>query len=223
MKRYSGSNRPTGASPPPGPAKISLLSPTLLYVAAVGLAVAGVIGWLTLTQPGSQGPSGTVSDVIGGPFHLTDQNGARVDQSILKGHWTAVFFGYVSCPDVCPATLQALGAAQTRMGSDGENLHEVFISVDPARDTPAQLKAWIDQPGFPRHVTALTGSPSEIAAVARAYRIFYQKENKPVDYRVDHTAAIFLMNPQGRFVTPLSYEMGPEKLARDISTAMHGG
>ncbi len=220
MKRYSGSD--PSKAPAPKPAKLGLVSPALLYIGAVGLAVAGLISWLVLTQPGSSGGNGSLSDAIGGPFQLTDQNGRRVDQAILKGHWTAVFFGYVSCPDVCPATMQALGAAQDRLGADGAALHDVFITVDPARDTPAQLKAWIDQPGFPKNVTALTGSPAEIASVAKAYRIFYQKENKPTDYRVDHTAAIFLMDPKGHFVAPLTYDQGPEKLARDIRDAMHG-
>ena len=223
MKRYSGSNGAQGARPQKGAGRMGLLSPTWIYLTLVGLAVAGVVGWLAVTQPGPANGNGALADAIGGPFQLTDQSGHRVDQTLLKGHWSAVFFGYVSCPDVCPATLQVLGAAQARLGADGDKLQAVFVSVDPARDTPAQLKAWIDQPGFPRHVTALTGTPAEIAAVARAYRIFYQKENKATDYRVDHTAAIFLMNPQGRFVTPLSYEMGPEKLARELAAAMKGG
>ena len=94
--------------------------------------------------------------------------------------------------------------------------------MDPARDTSAQLKAWIDQPGFPRHVRALTGTPEQIAAAAKAYRIFYQRSGKGADYQMAHTAAIFLMNPEGRFVAPMSYEEGPDKLARDISAAMHG-
>ncbi len=219
MKRYSGPD-PSNAAATKS-AKLGLVRPALLYIGAVGLAVAGLIGWLAMTQPGGGG-AGSLSDAIGGPFQLTDQTGRRVDQSILKGHWTAVFFGYVSCPDVCPATMQALGAAQDRMGAEGAALHDVFITVDPARDTPAQLKAWIDQPGFPKTITALTGSPAEIASVAKAYRIFYQKENKLTDYRVDHTAAIFLMDPKGHFVAPLTYEQGPEKLAHDIRDAMHG-
>ena len=220
MKRYSGPD-PSKNAAPGKPAKLGIVSPALLYIGVVGLAVAGLIGWLVMTQPGGGG-AGSLSDAIGGPFQLTDQNGRRVDQSILKGHWTAVFFGYVSCPDVCPATLQALGAAQDRLGPDGAGMQDVFITVDPARDTPAQLKAWIDQPGFPKTVIALTGSATEIASVAKAYKIFYQKENKATDYRMDHTAAIFLMDPKGRFVAPLSYEQGPEKLAQDIRNAMHG-
>ena len=216
MKRYSGPN----SSPKPasltdrglksGPGPVVLL--------AVAAAVALLLGWLTLTQrPATPGTAD-----IGGPFQLIDENGRPADQTILKGRWSAVFFGYVSCPDICPATMQTLAAAQSRLGADAARLQIVFISVDPARDTPAQLKAWSSQAGFPKPVHALTGTAQQIAAVAKAYRVYFARENRPTDYQVAHSAAIYLMNPDGRFVTPLSYEQGPDKVARDLSAAMHG-
>ena len=229
MKRYNGPKQDgvnaasgTGGPTPPRAA----MSRPVLLVGVVALCVAGLMGWLALTQPSATGGNGSTTagtDAIGGPFHLVDQNGHRVDQSILRGHWSAVFFGYVSCPDVCPATLQTLAVAQARLGADAGKVQDVFITVDPTRDTPAQLKAWIDQPGFPKTVVALTGTPAEIAQAAKAYRIYYRKEDRPADYQVEHTAAIFLMNPQGRFVAPLSYEQGPDKLAKALADAIHGG
>jgi protein SCO1/2 len=219
MKRYSGPG--TTETKSDGPAKLPLASPAVLFLLTMAVMVLGVVGWLWLTQPGSKPATGTAA--IGGPFVLTDQNNKRVTEAVLKGRWSAVFFGYVSCPDICPATLQTLGTAQTRLGPDGDRLQAVFISVDPARDTPAQLKAWLDQPGFPKKVVALTGSSVEIAAVAQAYRVYYAKENKAKDYQVAHSAAIYLMDPNGQFSVPLTYEQGPAKLADDIRKAMHGG
>ena len=217
MKRYSGPG--TTETKSDGSAKLPLASPAVLFLLTVAVMVLGLVAWLWLSQPAPRPASG--SSAIGGPFVLTDQNGHRVTEAVLKGRWSAVFFGYVSCPDICPATLQTLGAAQARLGPEGDRVQAVFISVDPARDTPAQLKAWLDQPGFPRQVLALTGSPAEIAAVARAYRVYYEKENKVKDYQVAHSAAIYLMDPGGQFSVPLTYEQGPAKLAEDIRKAMH--
>ena len=216
MKRYSG---PNSSSKSASLSDRRLKSgPGLAVLLAVAAAVALLLGWLTLTQRPTS--SGTAD--IGGPFQLIDQDGRPVDQSILKGHWSAVFFGYVSCPDICPATMQTLAAAQSRLGADAANLQIVFISVDPARDTPAQLKAWSSQTGFPRSVHALTGTSRQVAAVAKAYRVYFAKENQRTDYQVAHSAAIYLMNPAGRFVAPLSYEQGPDKVARDLVGAMRG-
>lgn len=216
MKRYSGPKSPSNPSSAPDRGMKS--GPGLAVLVAIAAAVALLIGWLTLTQK----PTSAAAADIGGPFQLIDQDGRPVDQSILKGRWSAVFFGYVSCPDICPATMQTLAAAQTRLGSDAARLQVVFITVDPARDTPAQLKAWSSQAGFPKSVRALTGSAQQIAAVAKVYRVYFAKENRPVDYQVAHSAAIYLMNPDGRFVAPLSYEQGPEKLAHDLSVGMRG-
>ena len=219
MKRYSepeSTETKTGGTP-----RLPLASPAVLFLLTMAVLVLGLVGWLWMTQPAPRSATGTAA--IGGPFVLTDQSGHRVSEAVLKGHWSAVFFGYVSCPDICPATMQTLGGAQARLGPDGDNLQAVFISVDPARDTPPQLKAWLDQPGFPKHVMALTGSPAEIAAVARVYRVYYAKENKVTDYQVAHSAAIYLMDPKGEFAVPLTYEQGPAKLAEDIRKAMRGG
>ena len=216
MKRYSGPNSSSKSSSSSDRRMKS--GPGMAVLLAVVAAVALLIGWLTFAQRPS---SGGAAD-IGGPFQLIDQDGRRVDQSILKGRWSAVFFGYVSCPDICPATMQTLAAAQARIGADAGRLQVVFISVDPARDTPAQLKAWSGQAGFPRPVRALTGSPEQVAAAAKAYRVYFAKENRSGDYQVAHSAAIYLMNPEGRFVAPLSYEQGPDKLAHDLSAEMHG-
>jgi protein SCO1/2 len=197
----------------------------LIGLGAVTLLVAGLLGWLVMTlQPAGGGGASSANGqpAIGGAFQLIDQNGKAVDQSILQGHWSLVFFGYVSCPDICPATLQTIEAAKEKLGHKADGLQVVFITVDPARDTPAQLKAWLDQPGFPKPVTALTGTPAQIAAAAKAYKVFYKREGpaKGDAYQMAHTAAIYLMDPKGQFNLPLTYEQGPQKLADQIGAAV---
>jgi len=155
---------------------------------------------------------------IGGPFHLTDQDGRPVDQRLLAGKWSAVFFGYTYCPDVCPATLQALGAASRKLG-DPKDFQVVFITVDPDRDTPRQMKTYLDSQGFPVHVVGLTGTPAEIAAAAKAYSVYYAKSGSGADYTMDHSAAVYLMDPKGRFARPLSHDMTPDLIAQQIKDA----
>ena len=156
---------------------------------------------------------------VGGPFRLVDQNGQPVDQRLLRGKWSAVFFGYTFCPDTCPATLQALGAASRRLGAAGDRFQVVFISVDPARDTPSQLKTYLDSQGFPAHAVGLTGSPAQVAEVAKVYGVYYAKSGQGADYTVDHSAAVYLMNPEGRFDRPLAHDMTPDLIAGQIKSA----
>ena len=157
---------------------------------------------------------------IGGPFRLVDQNGAARDQSLLKGRWSAVYFGYTFCPDVCPTTLQMLAEAQDRLGPKAARFQVVFISVDPGRDTPRQLKAYLANPAFPKGTIGLTGSPAEVAATAKAYHLFYQKQGAGADYEVQHTSAVYLMNPRGRFDRVVAFGVTPDEAARQISDAM---
>lgn len=167
--------------------------------------------------------SGADRPAIGGPFHLVDQNGRPRDQSMLKGKWSAVFFGYTFCPDVCPTTLQALADTETRLGPDAARLQVVFFTVDPARDTPGQLKAYLSSGAFPRGAVGLTGPPAEVAAAAKAYKVYYQREGAGRDYTVAHSSAVYLMDPRGRFERALAYDMTPAEMARQIAEAMRKG
>lgn len=191
----------------------------------LALAVAAVLA-LVLLRPAGTSTQGAASGTaaLGGPFRMVDQDGRAVDQSVLRGKWNAVFFGYVSCPDVCPATLQTLAAAQDRLGKRGGDLRTVFVTVDPQRDTPAQMKVYLAQPDFPRGSLGLTGTPAQVAAIARVYRVFYQKApRKDGGYDMDHSAAIYLMDPRGRFSAPLVETQGPQAIADAIGKAMSAG
>jgi protein SCO1/2 len=159
---------------------------------------------------------------IGGPFHLVDQASQPRDSSILRGKWSAVFFGYTYCPDVCPTTLQALGDAQDKLGPKASRFQVVFISVDPRRDTPAQLRTYLSNSAFPKGTVGLTGSPAQIAAAAKAYHVFYQPVGSGGDYAVEHSSVVYLMNPDGRFSQVLDPRAPPAEIASRVSDAMGG-
>jgi len=161
---------------------------------------------------------------VGGPFTLVDQTGRTVDQSILQGRWTAVFFGFTHCPDFCPSTLQALDAARDRLGEGGENLQIVFITIDPERDTPEALADYLQTASFPEGVIGLTGTPEQVAEAAQAYRVVYNRRDlEGGGYTMDHSLNIYLMNPAGEFAIPLSASLGPDRLARLIAGRMDQG
>ena len=160
--------------------------------------------------------------LIGGPFQLVDQDGQPVTEKVLNGQWNAVFFGFTYCPDVCPGTLQALATASDQLGPKAKDLRIVFVSVDPARDTPQQMKAYLSADYLPRNTLGLTGTPEQTAAAAKAYRVYSKKVGDGPDYTVDHTTVIYLVDPKGRFVKPLAYGLPPEEIARQIKDAMAG-
>jgi protein SCO1/2 len=185
---------------------------TFAVIAAV------VIGLVSFRAPGGDGGDSS----IGGPFHLVSQTGAPVDQHVLDGKWSAVFFGYTYCPDVCPTTLTALGRATDAMGKGARRFQVVFITVDPERDTPKALGLYLSSPTFPKGAIGLTGSPAQIAQAARSYRVVYQKHADGSTYTMDHSAVVYLMNPHGRFVAPLDVTVPTAEVVRTIEQAMRG-
>ena len=114
------------------------------------------LAFLVSRPPGlPTGQASVGAPAIGGAFTMVDTDGKPVDERVLQGKWSAVFFGYTYCPDICPATMTALTAVKARLGKSGDDLQTVFVSIDPARDTPAQLKAYLDSPAFPRPVVGI--------------------------------------------------------------------
>ena len=184
---------------------------------AVGLACLVLVG-VVIWRNGSRDSSSDAA--IGGDFHLVDQASRPVDQTILKGKWTAVVFGYTYCPDVCPTTLTTLGGAVDALGPLAKNVQVVFITVDPRRDTPRQLKGYLSSAAFPKGTVGLTGTDQEIADAAKAYRVYFQKQGDGAGYSVDHSSAIYLMNPQGRFASAIAYGLTPDQTRDAILTAM---
>ncbi|HEX4196113.1 MAG TPA: SCO family protein [Caulobacteraceae bacterium] len=160
---------------------------------------------------------------IGGPFQLVDQNGRAVDQGILKGKWSAVFFGYTYCPDVCPTTLQTLATAEQGLGARAKDFQVIFVTVDPVRDTPSQLKAYLSSDSFPKGAIGLTGRADQIAAVTRAYGVYFQKQGTGPDYSVNHSSAIYVMNPNGAYDSVIGAGLTPDQTRQAILRAMNGG
>jgi protein SCO1 len=208
--------------PPDGPGRevlfgVGAVNRRLAWLAVALVVVAAIaIGVFTL-RPQASAPE---ASTIGGPFNLVDQRGRPVDQRVLDGKWSAVFFGYTFCPDVCPTTLTALGRATDALGAQGQRFQVVFITVDPARDTPKQLAMYLSSNTFPKGAIGLTGAPAQIAQAAKDYHVFYQKHPEGGTYTMDHTAIVYLMDPKGRFVKPLDLTAPPAEVAGQISEAM---
>ncbi len=160
---------------------------------------------------------------VGGPFQLVDQTGAKVNQDVLKGKWSAVFFGFTHCPDICPTTLFEMAQVEKDLGAQADKLQTVFITVDPERDDVAQMAAYLDNDAFPKRLIGLTGTPAQVDAAAKAYHVYYQKAGEGPDYLVNHASYTYLMGPKGQFVCVLAYELTPEEAAAKIATAMKAG
>ena len=152
---------------------------------------------------------------IGGPFQLTDQNGKAFTDKDLKGKPTLIFFGYTHCPDVCPTSLFEISEVLRALGKDADKVNAVFISVDPERDTQAAMKDYLSS--FDPHLEGLSGDPAETAKVITSYRVYAKKvPTKDGDYTMDHTALIYLMDRDGRFVSPFNLKRTPDEAAADL-------
>jgi protein SCO1 len=156
-----------------------------------------------------------LSATIGGPFQLIDQNGKPFSDADLKGKWHLVFFGYTHCPDVCPTTLNELALAMDRLGKERDKVGIVFITVDPERDTPEAMKSYVAS--FDAPVTALTGTQEQVAGAEKAYRVYSAKHpTQGGDYDMDHSAVIYVMDPQGRFTATFTPDTGADAVAERL-------
>jgi protein SCO1/2 len=175
---------------------------------AVLLVAAGWIGW-----DAWQGSKPT----IGGAFSLTDQNGRTVTDADLKGKPTLIYFGYTYCPDVCPTSLLLMENAAEKLGPDGpKKVNLLFITIDPERDTQKLMKDYVGN--FGPTIEGLTGTPDQIASVAHAYRVYYQKV-PPKDgapYLMDHSSIVYVLDKHGRFVTHFTHESKAETIAKTL-------
>ena len=204
------------------PRRSILLFAAACLIIAISVAIVTVVV-VTGRDRGLTEQTSTGQPSVGGPFQLVDQDGQTVDQTMLNGKWTLVFFGFTYCPDYCPTTLTGLAATKARMGDKAKDLQIAFVTVDPERDTPAALKDYLSSDGFPEGVVGLTGTPEQIGTVAREYRAFYKKVGEGEGYTMNHTLTVYLMGPDGKFRAPLAYDLGPEKSAQLIERVMARG
>lgn len=192
-----------------------------VYFAAVTLALAIIIGGLALLRStGTEDMAEIVKVQIGGPFTLTDHTGKTVTDASFRGKFMLVFFGYTYCPDVCPTELQVMAEALSMMGPAASQVAPIFITVDPERDTPEVLKAYVEN--FSPSLIGLTGTSEQIAAVAKSYRVFYGKAGNATgqDYLMDHSSIIYLMAPDGSFRKHFTYTTDARALAESLASAM---
>jgi cytochrome oxidase Cu insertion factor (SCO1/SenC/PrrC family) len=158
--------------------------------------------------------TGTAS--VGGPFRLIDENGSPRSDADFRGRFMLVYFGYSLCPDVCPTTLAVMADALAKLGPRRSHVVPVFITLDPERDNPRVLKNYLQS--FGTDFVGLTGKPDTIRDVAATYRVYYSKH--PLangGYAIDHTSVLYLMGPDGKFVTYYDDEtIGPNGLAEDL-------
>lgn len=158
---------------------------------------------------------------IGGPFKLVDTDGKPVDEKSLLGKPTAIFFGFTYCPEVCPTTMTDMTAWLKALGPDADKLNVVFVSVDPERDTPQQLKLYLSN--FDHRIRGYTGTPDEVAQTAKAYRVYYKKvPQEGGEYTIDHSSAIYLFDAKGRFVEPIAYQSPPDRAEDQLRRLIAG-
>ena len=198
------------------PLAIALLG----LIAGAALAVAVLPGGGTrIAAPGTAVETGKA--LIGGPFTLTDHTGKRVTEKDFLGRPMLIFFGFTNCPDICPSGLQVMSAALDKLGEKGAKVTPIFITLDAARDTPEKLAGYVNS--FHPRLVGLTGSETELAAAAKAYRVYAQKvsdDATPSSYTYDHAAVIYLMGADGAFVTHIPHTTNVEQIVSILNKSL---
>jgi cytochrome oxidase Cu insertion factor (SCO1/SenC/PrrC family) len=197
------------------------MSVRLVLIAGASL-ITGLLAGLALFPNTGQRLFGSGERVIGqalvgGPFSLTDHNGRRVTDQDYRGRPMLVFFGFTFCPDICPAGLQVISAALDQIGPKGTSLTPLFITIDPERDTPEQLKSYLAS--FHPRLIGLSGTAAEISDVAKKYRVYFKKvkdEKSSADYTMDHSTFVYLMDRNGQFVAHFSHSTSADKLSEGL-------
>lgn len=193
---------------------------TLLLALLVGLAAGVTSAVLLVSLPDESGSKieTTGKALIGGPFSLVDGTGKRVTDKDFAGRPMLVYFGFTHCPDVCPAGLQVIAAALDRLGDKAKGLAPLFITVDPERDTPEVIGKYVKS--FHPAIIGLSGSPEEVRAATKAYRVYAKKvpdESTPGEYNVDHSSFMYLMDANGAFVKHFPHSVDANALADELS------
>ncbi len=183
------------------------------YALAIALTAGGYLWHLADHAGGAVRSEGVVR--IGGPFALTGQDGKTVRDTDFRGRYMLIYFGYTMCPDVCPTELAVMAEALAKLGPVARRVVPIFITIDPERDTPALLKSYLKVfgPGF----VGLTGTQAEIRTAADAYQVRFK--TYPLEgggYGMDHSSVIYLMGPDGRFVSVYTEGSNPDDIADDL-------
>ncbi|MBC7102162.1 MAG: SCO family protein [Parvibaculum sp.] len=194
--------------------KIALVIGVLIAIAA-GL-------WLSEFMAGGSGGPGAVSSSgkaqVGGPFTLVNDAGETVTDETFRGRYMLIYFGFTFCPDVCPTELGIMSAALDQLGEKAEKVQPLFVTIDPERDTPEVIARYVTL--FHPRLMGLTGTPEQIASIAKAYHVFYRKaeDESSTDYTMDHSSIVFLMGPDGEYLKLFPPQTPPDKMAETIAS-----
>ncbi len=203
----------------------------IVFLAGLAVLLAGAALWLYSNPPAQVGSAGgEVSSqgraLVGGPFTLTDQHGETRRAADFAGRYMLIYFGFTYCPDVCPTALVAMTQALDRVAETAparaERIVPIFVSVDPERDRPEVLASYAEH--FHPRLVALTGSAEAVSKAADAYRVYYRKVEDPSasDYLIDHTSIIYLMGPDGEYVTHFSHGTSVEDMVAGLRRHVEG-
>jgi len=203
----------------------TLARAVLIFVGGLTILFAGFAAWLWTQQPAANVASrgattSTGSALVGGPFELIDQAGRTRSEADFRGSYMLVYFGYTFCPDVCPTSLTVMTRALQALKDTDPGLAAkvvpIFITVDPERDTVEALATYA--PHFHESLVALTGTAAQVAAAAKAYRVYYAKaeDDSASDYLMDHSSFIFLMDPDGRYLTHFAHDATPDTILKAL-------
>jgi protein SCO1/2 len=186
---------------------------TVASLAAALLLLAGGYLWLLGgTAPPRPAPA------IGGPFALTTGSGQAVTDASFRGRYLLIYFGYTACRDVCPLTLAAMGQALDALGNRGNQVQPLFVTVDPRRDTPDVVQRYVA--AFSPRLVGLTGTPKQVEAVAREYRVsaaIHDDHASAQGYAVDHSSVLYLVAPDGRYLAPIRANETSAEIAADVA------
>jgi protein SCO1/2 len=195
-----------------------------LVAVAIFIATGIAVGWFRTEWLGQSPPvavTATGVPAAGGPFSLVTHRGERVTRDTFKGKPTAYFFGFTHCPEVCPTTLFEMTQHLKELGPDADRLNVVFVTVDPERDTPELLRTYLES--FDPRITALTGTPEELAAAAKAFRITYRKvPTEGGNYTMEHTASMIVTDAVGGFVSLIDYHEDAATALSKLRRAIRG-
>lgn len=158
---------------------------------------------------------------VGGPFKLIGTDGQEVTEAVLKGKYALFYFGFTFCPDACPTALNTFSLVLNKLGPDADKIQPVFISIDPARDTPVAMKEYLGS--FDPRIMGLTGTPEAIAETAKSFRVYYAKQGDGEFYLMDHSTAIIVMNPDYHYAGVLAGNMQPDEMVTRLKEIIAQG
>jgi protein SCO1 len=199
-----------------------ILIATVLALAAVGAFGAAWVSLIRIPVPRIT-TSGTAA--IGGPFALLSTHGGNVTDQTYRGKWLLIFFGFTFCPDACPTALNNISVGLEKLGADAGKLQPLFVTVDPRRDTREVMAEYLKS--FDSRIIGLTGPQDQIDRVVKEYRVYVAQQKSETEgdnnYLVSHSAYIYLMDPQGKFVNVIQGSEGGEQIAAWLRKQMAHG